>query len=229
MTRYDDYVQQQADFATGVRWLTAEGPALVTRAMLAQLNAASLPGCYVSDYLLGKLTDALRKLPAKPLEPNVASIWGTPQNLETLWNQWQKPPASAEPEPEQPYNNTRLPRTGPLREAALLLHRRHSAAHALMAAATTPRETRATLAREIMTEIIPALDAIYDRLRAGHTDLPPQRDEAEQRSDLKRLLSLRSRVSTIRKHLQTADGERRTQLEKELAAKQEAIKKIENP
>lgn len=121
-----------------------------------------------------------------------------------------------------------------------LLHKKHAHYHALLCAATTDAE-RAEYATIIMSDIIPALDAYYDTLRsAGDADTT---DTAAPDFDpipitggavggvdvIRRLQSLRTRVSKIKKHLipSAPTLARRAQLETELEEKQAQIDRIE--
>ncbi len=138
--------------------------------------------------------------------------------------------------------------TSPLAKA---LHKEHGHLHALLVAATTDAD-RARYAREIMERIVPALDAEYDRLRSnptadpspegrggafvpvlagtdaglGHSTLP--RGEGSAVGLLRKLASLRSRISTLRKRLSTeTDAARRAKLEAELEAKTAEKERLE--
>lgn len=116
------------------------------------------------------------------------------------------------------------------------LHKQHSHYHALLVSATTDAE-RAEYARKIMVEIIPALDAYYDAVRGGTAaaeaqdfDPIPVAGGAVGGIDLiRRLQSLRTRVSKITRHLLPAAGTRarRADLEKELELKRAEIARIE--
>ena len=116
------------------------------------------------------------------------------------------------------------------------LHKLHSHHHALMVAATTDEE-RGEHARKIMREILPELDAEYDRIRAGATAEPPQKTvEMEQGPILntmqmmKRLASVCTRIARLKNHLipKAPDKKRRAQLEKELTEKTAEKERLEN-
>lgn len=215
MNLRDHWLQQGGDFAAGVALLLAQGRHLVTARILVQIQQAALTG-QPGEYLVGKLTDALAKLPAPVASVgNSVSVSGIP-SIDSSRATIHLDGPTAEPAPQ---GGTRLPAAGPLRDEGLRLHRRHSAAHALMARPDATDAERAELAREIMLDIMPALDALYDRIRAGKTDLPPT-SPLEQENNLTRLLSLRTRVSRLRnKLIPAATGERLAQLEQELAEK----------
>lgn len=120
------------------------------------------------------------------------------------------------------------------------LHKQHAHYHALLVSATTDAG-RAEYATIIMSDIIPALDAYYDTLRSvGDADTA---DTAAPDFDpipitggavggvdiIRRLQSLRTRVSKIKKHLLPAAPTlaRRAELETELEEKQAEIERIE--
>ena len=108
---------------------------------------------------------------------------------------------------------------------------------------TTPKPTADTLAaaaREIMEEILPQLDAYYDKQRAAlNTDpddattdseeIPPPVPPEKNTDPLKKLLSMRARCSKIKKLLTTiTEPTRKAQLEAELAEKQKQIDAYEH-
>lgn len=77
-------------------------------------------------------------------------------------------------------------------------------------------------AGKIMREILPALDAEYDRLRAGKPEQwqqgPILDDTDNTLHQVKRLASLRTRIARLKNHLipEARDMKRRAQLEKQL-------------
>lgn len=122
-----------------------------------------------------------------------------------------------------------------LRQEAKGIHKRHSFIHAQMVMADSD-EKRYECAKEIMLDIIPALDALYDRIRAWQEtgELPavaaPSKDRDEyvitkmlRRNSLKSRLS---RLGSLLKKTTLSDGER-AKYQKELLEKEVELKGIE--
>jgi hypothetical protein len=197
-------------FRSGVelllQYLTKEA---CTRQMLVRLQSAAFGTKSPDGYLTGKLHQALRSIPYH-YDADAATT-------ETV---------AADADDTQPVSNTL---TSPRARA---LHKEHSHYHALMVAAQTDQD-RAYYSKHIMQRIIAALDAEYDRLRAGGLpdDAPATIAEPAAKApvtDFQRLHSLRTRVSRIRnKLLPEATGDRLQELQQELADKLAVIAAIE--
>lgn len=237
-----------SDFAAGVRLLAEHNPGAVTNLILDRLKKAAAPGQKPNRYEVGKLTEALQKTvmgagtqpPVTPGKPNESAPVATPQPepvpapplrtgevsgevLQKAWDAWNRGQDGARE------GNT------PTSDRARALHKAHSRAHALMSAAKTDEE-RAQYAREIMEDILPALDAEYDRLRAeaaakerGETeastatepDAPtgPILNAADTRT-FKKLQSVRSRISTLKGKIKSEkDPAKKAKWQKELQDK----------
>lgn len=220
-TLFDTWKRDHAsDFAAGVRLLTAHNPGAVTRAILSRLQTLATTGDYVGRYEWGKLEYALQRSPSPETAPSL--IVTRPQ--------------AAVPVPEQVQQQHGSAMTS---DRAKELHKEHAHVHALMVSATTDAE-RAKYAADIMQRIIPALDAEYDRLRALEQVLQGM-EEADQHaptrpilnksdaSAFKKLQSVRSRISTLRKKLQKEkDPDKKARWERELEAKITERERLEN-
>lgn len=199
-----------ADFAAGVALVTAHAPKAVTQRILVSLQLAASGAGRIDDYLRGKLENALRATPAPDAPVSM------PRKSVRL-----HPPASAD-EQETPPARRSVPE-------AIPLHKRHSFAHAMLVAAATDAE-RASLAIELMEEIVPALDRIYDAHLEGRAPAEPAAPgEVADAATIRRLQSLRTRVSRLRNQLipGAPTPARKAQLEKELDLKLAEIKQIE--
>lgn len=209
-TLYDIWLRDSpGDFAAGVLLLARhDGAKHLTRTTWQRLQTLAATGDYIGTYNQGKLENALRAtLPAVAL----AKAGNAPTAL---------PPVPVPPPAPHP-----SPLTS---DKAIALHKEHAHVHALMVAATTDEE-RAEHARDIMERIIPALDAEYDRLRAAQSPgdfKSPGDSEAvpvvapKPAADFKKLQSLRSRISTLRKKIPLEkDPKRKAKLEQELSDK----------
>jgi hypothetical protein len=217
MKNLHDYFQQHTDhtFAAAVRLLREHAPRAVTPRMLLRLEQIVLCGEVAGEYEWGKVRGALEASPPGPLSKRRGG------DVEESAVDATSPPLLLE---------------RGLGGEARRLHKEHSHTHALLVSATTDAE-RAEYARNIMVEIIPALDAHYDALRAGGPessghDFDPisVSGGAPAGADLiRRLQSLRTRVSKITRHLLPAADTllRKAELEKELETKRAEIARIE--
>lgn len=93
-----------------------------------------------------------------------------------------------------------------LREDAKRLHKRHSFVNANLHQADSD-EKRFELAREIMEDIIPKLDNIYDQIRDYHKsgtlpEVPTTNVVKETVEKMQRLQSIRSRISRLKGFLE---------------------------
>lgn len=210
MTLYDIWLRDSpGDFAAGVRLLAQhDGAKHLTRTTWARLQTLAATGDYVGTYNQGKLEGALQKVDIAPD--------AVPQPALS------PPPPVVAPEVPPP-----APHPSPLTsDKAIALHKEHAHVHALMVAATTDEE-RAEHARDIKERIVPALDAEYDRLRAAQSnptpDPSPEKEggrSTKTASSFKKLQSLRSRISTLRKKIPLEkDPKRKAKLEQELSDK----------
>lgn len=117
-----------------------------------------------------------------------------------------------------------------LRERAKYLHKRESAVHTEMRL-SDDKKHRYACAGEIMRDIRPMLDDIYEQIRTWESTgaLQTLDVETETGNDLRRLLNLRSRVSKIKSLLadSSMSPKRRKILEWEMEEKQLIITKLE--
>jgi len=118
-----------------------------------------------------------------------------------------------------------------LREKAKLLHKRHAFLHAQLSILESDEE-RYEVAKEIMEEVIPTLDSIYDQIRVFEKEgkLPIPEKEKRAVDLLNKRNSLRSRISRLKSILKKDDLEstKKTKYQKELLAKEILLQKIEN-
>jgi hypothetical protein len=120
-----------------------------------------------------------------------------------------------------------------LRERAKYLHKQEAMRHAEMRV-SGEREVRYACASEIMRDIRPKLDTIYDAIRhweaTGEVPMGEKAAQAaeEQSSDFQKRLNLRSRVSRIKTLLKgsTLSEKRRKGLEWELEEKEVLLKTV---
>jgi len=194
------------DFAAGVRLLADHGPHTVTRKIMQRLQMLAATGAYVGKYESDKLAAALHSIAAgddDTLPPPAAKKTAAPTA-----------PAAVPTSPEATTT-----------EKAKALHKAQAYEHAQMVTADTD-EQRAQHAIAIMEDIVPALDKEYDALRAGDQEPGQQTDEIAvhpildlgDAKKLKRLQSVRSRISNIKKKLaQAQTPARKQELEKQLA------------
>jgi hypothetical protein len=212
-----DYYLRHTDrsFAAGVDLLHRHAPTAVTGKIMQRFHAIVATRAQPGEYELGKLRAALRDTLIPPHDD------------------------PADPAPDRPPSAPeRMVLAGtPISDRAKRLHKEHAHYHALLLTATTDA-ARADHAHIIMSDIIPALDAYYDNLRAGSPDTPitddfdpiPITGGALGGVDtIRRLNSLRTRVSKITRQLLPAAPTvaRRAELEKELEQKRAEIARIE--
>ncbi len=256
-----------ADFAAGVRLLDEHNPGAVTNLILDRLKKAAAPGKKPNRYELGKLSEALQKTRINPtpdpspdasgrgdVEPSVANTaTATAPNQPAISNQQSATnPQQTAPKPQTP-GHPPSPSTSPLpvgegqgvglnapivsSPLAKSLHKRHDHVHALLTAAKTDEE-RAKYAKEIMEDIVPALDAEYDRLRAGvqaepvavHPgSIPGTILSTGDARTFKKLQSVRSRISTLKGKIKTEKNpDRKAKLQQELEDKTTEKERLEN-
>jgi len=222
MNTLHDYFLLHTDksFAAAVRCVREHAPRAVTPRMLQRLEHLVLTGDEAGEYEWGKVRGAMCAAPPPAPPPkgrgdvvNSSRVQETPLRPPSPWGEG--------------------PGVGPR-----TLHKQHSHYHALMVSATTDAD-RAEYARKIMLGIIPALDAYYDALRAGANPEAPAEDfdpipisggSVGGVDTLRRLQSLRTRVSKIRLHLlpNVVSVARKAALEKELEQKRAEIARIES-
>lgn len=211
-TLYDTYLQlTDRSFASAVRLIRQHAPKAVTPRILMRFEQIVVSGSAPGEYDWGKAEAAMR---ASPPGPTSAESTGNRGNV------------AGTPDADQGANASEKPASV---GAARALHKQHSHYHAIMVS-TTDKATRADAARRIMCEILPALDAHYSSAPTGTTPPPPSETAPGGEALLRRLQSLRTRVSRLRKHLIPSAGSdaRRISLEKELALKLVQIQGIEN-
>lgn len=218
-----------SDFAAGVRLLVEHNPGAVTKQILTRLRMLASGADYIGEYERGKLAYALHLtlLPAdldapQPVREKISA----------------NPPAAQ----QEVRVTTDAPDEKLRSDLAIALHKEHSHVHALLVAATTD-EQRAEYARDIKERIIPALDAEYDRLREAAksgADLKSRPDAEDNTTPgpiltagdaraFKKLQSVRSRISTLRKKIPTEkDPKRKLKLEQELETKLAEKERLEN-
>lgn len=122
-----------------------------------------------------------------------------------------------------------------LRQEAKNLHKRQSYLHSLMceAAKNNRKKEAYQLARELMEEVIPRLDAIYNQIRewkeTGIVPNPPSPDGFKKGVELmKRRESLRTRILKLKKLLSSKLEERiRQRYENEILDKIKELKELE--
>ncbi len=225
-----------SDFAAGVRLLVEHNPSAVTSNILRRLQElAFTPGSYVGEYEKGKLRNALQGTVVDTPPPPPPPTGG--EFVETTATE--KAPGTRAIAVMPPLHSG--DGKGLTSDLAIALHKEHSHVHALLVAATTD-EQRAEYSRDIMERIIPALDAEYDRLReaaksGGDFKSPPDSEDntspgpilnAGDARAFKKLQSVRSRISTLRKKIPLEkDPKRKAKLEQELETKQAEKERLE--
>lgn len=213
---YDYFLTEKMTFEQGVQ-LMNNYPLAITPAAAENLNKVSRKR-KPTEAERGKLYIALRGIPYEISEKPAPEL---PK---------QKPTPVPIQEPLLAQDDFR---THPLFAQAKELHKRQSYVHALMVNAATDEE-RGQHAIELMETITPQLDALYDRMRnpipttAYTFENQVQGYTNEPAADLKKLLSLRTRISKLHKIIPHAKSlERRKELEDELAAKIAEKERIE--
>lgn len=225
MTLLQHWEASGQDFTEGVRLLIQHGGRQhLTAQAFQRLQRIAEFAQVVGINIVFKQGYALSQIPA----PNELPDQETPQPVTIT--------TSADPDPVGISVAVAYPQSAPTAvtsDLAKHLHKQHAHHHALMVAATT-NEDRAEHAAEILS-LNRRLDAEYDRLRKGEsatdlpTDMPPPRAEETTLRTLRKLASLRTRVSRLKKKLiPAANGKRRADLEKELQQKQAEIQAIES-
>ena len=223
MTLFDIWTRDHAsDFAAGVRLLAANGGEKhLTRLVWQHIQVLAYGGGYVDRYYTEKLGYALQQCNPTP----GPSPEGRGDALR---------PASDNKDAGNVVDSTPpLPRKegpGVTSDKAKAMHKEHAHVHALMVSADTD-EKRAEYARDIKERIILALDAEYDRLRAGVS--PPLEGSGEadaisrpvldaaDANAFKKLQSVRSRISALKgKIAKEKDPKRRAELERQLTEKE---------
>jgi len=217
MTLYDTWKKtSDGSFQSAVHLIVMHCPTAVTSNQLARLLKTAARGGWVGEYEWGKVEAALRSTPAGQTPPPAPPLNGRGDVEYTVED-------STRPSPLGEGPGVGLNRR---------LHKRHSHHHAFLISATTDAE-RAEHARTIMLDIIPALDAEYDRLRST----PPPSPLGEGKGvglnapgveEIRRLQTLRVRLSNLKKLIPAAPTiERRQQLETEQAEKQAEAARLE--
>lgn len=223
-TLFDTWKKDYAgDFSAGVRLLTAHKPGAVTRAILSRLQTIAATGDYVGRYEQAKLEYALHNTRIDDDAPSENAVPAeTPREV---------------PTPDQLQQQYVARTLTSVR--AKRWHKEHAHVHALMVSATTDEE-RAKYASDIMQRIIPALDAEYDHLRTLEQELQGMEEENKaaptrpilnttDASAFKKLQSVRSRISTLRKKIAAEkDPDKRAKLERELELKIAERERLEN-
>lgn len=236
-----------SDFAAGVTLLDRHNPGAVTRKIMEDMRRCISKGYQPNRYLVGKLSDALQATivnttSAEPIAPPVLTATVTPAPADEPPT---TPGAMDTPLPrlreegagggvDSPADPQLITLTSP---RAKELHKIVGYHHALMSNAATDEE-RALHAEQVL-EAQRMLDAEYDRLRAIGTAVEGMA-EADQvpgiapilneksAADLKKLNSIRSRISKINKELPKANTDkRRAELEKELKEKTAEKERLE--
>jgi len=145
------------------------------------------------------------------------------------------PPSVVLPPEEQPTNSKEKPKVDPvaiqaLRKKAIPYHKRYSHLKASLythAMVNQPDQVELfNIAKEIMKEVIPKLDSIYDDIRDWEStgeipDMPKSEAEEKVIAQMKRMRSLRSRISQLKKKLKgELDEINRMNYEQELTEKE---------
>lgn len=219
------------DFSAGVQLITQYAPGAVTAKILSRLRSIALSGAEPGEYELGKLDAALRDTPAPPViriasEAPVLPMFGNPAWLASVVHIASDAPALTTIRMAKNQTGAGDWRQGI--EVAKPLHKAHSHHHALMVSATSD-EQRADHARKIMEDILPKIDRIYDGARAGEAVEENTDKEPPVGNPLRRLQSLRTRVSRLRNQLipGASNSTRRAALEAELKQKLVEIEALE--
>lgn len=202
-----------SDFATGVQLLAANGgEQYLTRNLWQRMQGLTYPGAYVDTYHAKKLAWAIERTTTPPPTP---------------------PPGErgAATSPASPKGAAPATEKAPVTsEKAKNLHKKHGHEHALMVTAKTD-EARAEHATTIMEEIVPQLDAEYDRLRSANDESPLEGGKggdgtapilnSDDFAALKKLQSVRARISTLKgKIKKEKDPARQKDLEQQLTEKE---------
>jgi len=203
MTLLEYWQQNKGTFAEGVALVKIHCPGALTKKMLQRLNTMAVTGETPGEYELGKLTNALKSTEA----PDGTTI----------------APSIDEPEPMR--ESVTVQGNSPSTTArAKELHKSHAHVHATMVTADTDAD-RADAAREIMGDIIPELDAEYDKLREGDTTAEKP---AHTPVDFRKLHSLRTRIARLKKIIPNQkNAQQKAKLEAELADKLAQKAKLE--
>lgn len=126
-----------------------------------------------------------------------------------------------------------------LRRQAIPFHKRYSHLKAQLYQMSIETDKysdadRYEIAKEIMEEVLPKTDAIYDQIRSWEEtgDLPPEQNDELVRQTvekMQRIQSLRPRISRLNKMLAgKLSNTKRKQYEKELIDKEIELKELEN-
>lgn len=218
-TLYEYWQALGSDFATGVA-LLPRNSGMIPR-IFAQLQAIAANGTEPTPYLREKLEYALSKLPA----PEGSEEYLLPALSNPDTGQHDIIMAALEIKPEQDYtgDDAGLDRDHPLWPQVVDLHKEHSHYHALMVAATDNPQ-RAGYAGKIINEILPEIDRLCDIIRSGYAvEVAPSVSNS-----LRKLLTLRSRVSRLHRLIEEADStEKRKKYEDELEEKKTQIEALE--
>jgi hypothetical protein len=217
------------------RWLNANGSFLEGMGYCQQVNPAAYSrlmrwkdAILIPPEIKEQLRESLRAHAASAPDPIRATLSG-------------RPPSSA-PIPEAP------PEIQALHRQARTLHKQYAELKARLGVLTAQpdlysNDDRYAIAREIMDDVLPATDDIYEQIRAYENTgaLPTFGSNALKKevvAQYEQLLSLRPRISRVRKWL--ADGawprksgvqplteSDRAELEKELAEKLGLVEQLE--
>ncbi|PHN06951.1 hypothetical protein [Flavilitoribacter nigricans] len=143
----------------------------------------------------------------------------------------------ATPDPPQPVNEPEAIRA--LRAQAIPLHKRYSHLKAQLHTMVIDRDKytakeRYDIAREIMQDVLPPTDELYDQIRAWEQDgtLPPDpEDNVVQQTveKMQRVYSLRPRISRLKKWKDDPelDADKRREYTKELLDKELELAQLE--
>jgi hypothetical protein len=206
MNLYEIWQEAGGAFVRGLELLKKHCPNAVTPQIMTKLEMAQLSGAEPGPYLRGKISDALKKSQLKPDAAVVVDLDAEGEFIAAVkFSSTQEVPL----------------KTVTTSNKAKDLHKRHGHLHATMATAQTDA-ARGAIAREIMEEVVPALDDEYDRLRGGDvegSEAPPA--TAGSDSILRKLNSIRTRIARLRNKLIPAEKNdaKLAKLNAELAAK----------
>jgi hypothetical protein len=207
-----DWFEKGCHFHDGVDLLRATGGDV--RPFFRAMNSPS-PDAYSRQKLKDALNKAVLGLSNQPISdvpPEKKSYTGFNTEIPSA-----KRAVFTQNEPES---------VTQLRERARMLHKRHSLVHAQLLPAPDEK-ARLKLAEEIMEDILPQLDEIYDSIRAWEKDgVAPAPGVAndvvkETVEKMKRVQSLESRLSRLKGLIKNTTIDRdRADYEKEQLAKQ---------
>lgn len=211
-----------SDFKAGVKLLIDhEGEQYLSRQTAARLRLLASSDQKPDAYNLGKLQHALSKIKLDETTATFTTGMDPEPESKIIWT-------AGHP----PVSNIQAQGKVATSAKAKHLHKSHSHYHTLLVNAESD-VARAEHAENVL-DITRQLDEEYDRLRESAildnqtADMPPPPAAPSSAAELRKLQSLRARVSHIKnKLIPKSSGKRLADLEKELEKKQAEIQRIE--